>query len=59
MGHWIVVPILLPAVMAALIVLAVRHDIVLQRIFSITATVALVAVTLSLVIFANNNNPEM
>ncbi|UKV13935.1 monovalent cation/H+ antiporter subunit D [Thalassospiraceae bacterium SW-3-3] len=59
MGHWIVVPIVLPAVMAALIVLAVRHDIVLQRIFSITATVALVAVTLSLVIFANNNNPEM
>ncbi len=59
MGHWIVVPIVLPAVMAALIVLAVRHDIVLQRIFSITSTVALVAVTLSLVIFANNNNPEM
>ena len=59
MGDWIVVPIVLPAVMAALIVLAVRHDILLQRVFSITATVALVAVTLSLVVFANGNDPEM
>ncbi|WP_430469286.1 monovalent cation/H+ antiporter subunit D [Thalassospira lucentensis] len=59
MGDWIVIPIVLPAVMAALIVLAVRHDILLQRVFSITATVALVAVTLSLLIFANGNGPEM
>ncbi|WP_033067787.1 monovalent cation/H+ antiporter subunit D [Thalassospira australica] len=59
MGDWIVVPILLPAVMAALIVLAVRHDIILQRVFSITATVALVAVSLWLVIFANGHAPEM
>lgn len=59
MGDWIVVPIVLPAVMAALIVLAVRHDIILQRVFSITATVALVAVTLSLLIFASGNGPEM
>jgi multicomponent K+:H+ antiporter subunit D len=59
MGDWIVVPILLPAMMAALIVLGVRHDIVLQRVFSISATVALVALTLALVIFANGNDPEM
>ncbi|CAM3608687.1 monovalent cation/H+ antiporter subunit D [Thalassospira profundimaris] len=59
MGDWIVVPIVLPAVMAALIVLAVRHDIILQRVFSITATLALVAVTLSLLIFASGNGPEM
>jgi len=59
MGDWIVVPILLPAVMAALIVLAVRHDIILQRVFSITATVALVAVSLSLLIFASGHGPEM
>ena len=32
MGDWIVVPIVLPAVMAALIVLAVRHVIILQRV---------------------------
>lgn len=59
MGDWIVVPIVLPAVMAALIVLAVRHDIFLQRVFSITATVALVVLSLSLVIFANGHDPEM
>jgi multicomponent K+:H+ antiporter subunit D len=59
MGDWIVVPIVLPAVMAALIVLAVRHDIILQRVFSITATVSLVAVTLSLLVYASGNGPEM
>ncbi|MCC9620678.1 monovalent cation/H+ antiporter subunit D [Thalassospira sp. MA62] len=59
MGNWIIVPIVLPAVMAALIVLAVRHDILLQRVFSIAATVALVAVTLALVIFASGHGPEM
>lgn len=59
MGDWIVVPIVLPAVMAALIVLAVRHDIVLQRVFSIVSTVALIAVTLSLLVFASGNDPEM
>lgn len=59
MGDWIVVPIVLPAVMAALIVLAVRHDIILQRVFSIVSTVALIAVTLSLLIFASGNDPEM
>ena len=59
MGDWIVVPIVLPAVVAALIVLAVRHDIVLQRIFSITSTLALVAISLVLMIFASTNAPEM
>ncbi len=48
MNHWIVVPIVLPALMAPFIVLAMRHDLLLQRVFSAVATVALLAVTLGL-----------
>ncbi|MFN3613341.1 MAG: monovalent cation/H+ antiporter subunit D [Rubrimonas sp.] len=43
MSHWIVAPILLPALLAPLMVLAMRHDLLLQRIFSVAGTVALVA----------------
>ncbi|MFH1807044.1 MAG: monovalent cation/H+ antiporter subunit D [Pseudomonadota bacterium] len=59
MGHWMIVPIVLPAIMAALIVLAVRHDIVLQRVFSIASTVAMVAVAIALVVYASGHGPEM
>ncbi len=48
MNHWIVVPIVLPALMAPFIVLTMRHDLLLQRVFSAVATVALLAVTLGL-----------
>ncbi|MCG5501195.1 monovalent cation/H+ antiporter subunit D [Ectothiorhodospira lacustris] len=39
MNHWIILPILVPAVVAPMIVLAVRHDIVLARIFSVASAV--------------------
>lgn len=41
MNHWLILPILIPAVVAPLIVLAVRHDIVLARIFSVGSCVLL------------------
>lgn len=44
MNHWMIFPILLPAVVAPLIVLAIRNDIVLARIFSIGCSVALLIV---------------
>ncbi|MCY2975060.1 MAG: monovalent cation/H+ antiporter subunit D [Planctomycetota bacterium] len=44
MNHWMIFPILLPAVVAPLIVLAIRNDIVLARIFSIGCSVALLMV---------------
>jgi len=43
MNHWIILPILLPAIIAPLLILAVRNDIFLARVFSIACTVALVA----------------
>ena len=44
MSHWIIVPVVLPAMVAPLIVLAMRHDLWLSRVFGLAATVALVAV---------------
>ena len=44
MNHWIILPVLMPALFAPLIALAVREDIVLQRIFSVASTVILLVV---------------
>jgi len=41
MNHWIILPILLPAMVAPLIALTVRDDIVLCRVFSVASTVLL------------------
>jgi len=42
--HLLILPILLPAVVAPLLALAVRHDIVLARVFSSGATLALLVI---------------
>ena len=48
MNHWIIAPVVLPALMAAVIVLAMRHHLSLQRIFSLGSCVALVAIAIGL-----------
>lgn len=48
MNHWIIVPIVLPAMLAPFIVLAMRHDVLLQRVFSLAGALALLAVALGL-----------
>ncbi|MBW7860062.1 MAG: monovalent cation/H+ antiporter subunit D [Rhodocyclaceae bacterium] len=50
MNHWLILPILLPALVAPLIALAVRHDIVLARIFSLLSAGLLLV--LGLILFA-------
>ncbi len=52
--HLLVLPILLPAVVAPLLALAVRHDIVLARVFSLGATLGLLALGLLMVWAAND-----
>lgn len=42
MNHWLILPILIPAVVAPLLALAVRHDMVLARVFSIGSSLLLV-----------------
>ena len=58
MGNWIVLPVVLPATMAPLIVLAARHDIVLARVFSLFATAALVPLAIALWVAAGSG-PEV
>jgi len=59
MSHWIIVPIVLPAMMAPFIVLALRHDLLLQRVFSLAAAAALLAVAIGLVASASGGTPEV
>ena len=50
MNHWIIMPILLPALTAPLLALAVRHDIVLARTFSLTSSLLLLLLALGLLL---------
>lgn len=59
MNHWILVPIVLPSLLAPLIVLAARHDIVLQRCFSIAGTATVLAVSIGLLVQAASGPPQV
>lgn len=48
MSHWIILPILLPAMIAPLIALTMRYDIVLARVFSFASVAGLLAFALIL-----------
>lgn len=54
MNHWIILPILLPAVMAPVIVLAVRQDVVLARVFSVASTLLMVLLSVFLLFMASD-----
>lgn len=44
MMHWIIAPIVLPAILAPFIVLAARYHIGIQRVFSVAGVLALIAI---------------
>jgi len=48
MNHWIILPIVLPALMAPFIVLAARYHIGIQRVFSVAGVVFLIALSTAL-----------
>lgn len=48
MNHWIIAPIVLPAILAPFIIMVIRFHLDLQRIFSIAGTAALLAITIGL-----------
>ncbi len=56
MNHWIVAPVLLPAMLAAIIVLAARFHNGLARVMSVAGTVALLAITLGLFLGASDGS---
>ncbi|PJF08354.1 monovalent cation/H+ antiporter subunit D [Pseudorhodobacter sp. MZDSW-24AT] len=59
MYHWISAPVLLPAIMGAAMVLLMRNDLLLQRIFALVSALGLLAVSVALLIAASNEGPEV
>lgn len=58
MSHWIIAPVVLPALIAALMVLVMRGHLDLQRIASLAAILALNAIALTLLWSATVHGPE-
>jgi multicomponent K+:H+ antiporter subunit D len=58
MEHWIVAPIIIPALIGPLMVLTMRHDASLQRIAGLASAVALVGITVALLVAASNGDVE-
>ena len=52
MNHWIIAPVVLPALLAPIIAFVTRHDIVLSRTFSLAGTLILAAISLGLLVIA-------
>ncbi|MFN3938202.1 MAG: monovalent cation/H+ antiporter subunit D, partial [Gemmobacter sp.] len=59
MNHLILAPVILPALLAPLIVLAMRHDILLQRVFSTVGTVALLVISAALLWQSATQGPQV
>ncbi|WP_430463386.1 monovalent cation/H+ antiporter subunit D [Tabrizicola sp.] len=58
MNHWILAPVVLPAMVAPLLVLLARTDLTLQRILSVAASVALMAASLALLWQSTSSGPQ-
>jgi multicomponent K+:H+ antiporter subunit D len=58
LSHWIVAPLILPALVAPIMLLAARYDLLVQRVFSLASGVALVAITLGLFVAALGGHVE-
>ncbi len=54
MMHWIILPVILPAIVAPFIVLAARYHIGIQRVLSVASVLALIAITAGLVLQASD-----
>ena len=59
MSHWIIAPIVVPAMTAAFIVLFLRHHMSLARVFSVTAALLELGIAVALVAAASHAPPEM
>ncbi|WP_431298554.1 monovalent cation/H+ antiporter subunit D [Tabrizicola sp. BL-A-41-H6] len=58
MTHWIIAPVVLPALLAALMVIGFRRDLRFQRIISVAGIAALNAIAIALCLAATQNGPE-
>jgi len=53
-NHWLILPVAIPAMTAAFLVLAMRHSLAGQRVVSVVATVFQLAVAIGLYVLASN-----
>lgn len=58
MSHWIIAPVVLPAIIAALMIIFLRGNLLLQRLVSLTAFLALNAIAAYLLLAATHAGPE-
>jgi multicomponent K+:H+ antiporter subunit D len=58
MSHWIIAPVVLPAMLAGLMVIAMRGDLLLQRVAGVASILALNAIALALLWSATVHGPE-
>ncbi|MEM1430665.1 MAG: monovalent cation/H+ antiporter subunit D [Pseudomonadota bacterium] len=56
MSHWIVAPVVLPALLAPIMAMTMRHDLVLQRTFGLAGQVALLGIAIWLGLAAADGN---
>ncbi|MGF1622428.1 MAG: monovalent cation/H+ antiporter subunit D [Rhodomicrobiaceae bacterium] len=59
MTHWIIAPVVLPAMLAALIILIARRDLAMQRALSLIGTLALGAIAVMLLMAAASGAVEV
>lgn len=59
MNHWIIAPVILPALLAPLIAFVMRHDIVLARAASSVGTVALAVIAVGLTLVAAGGETQV
>lgn len=58
MSHWIILPVLLPALMASILVIGARRDLVLARVLSISSCVLLLGFSIGLLVLANGGETQ-
>ena len=56
MNHGLILPVLVPAVVGALLVIAARYDTVLARVFSVASMVLMLAIALGLFVIAGDGS---
>ncbi|GAA4219137.1 multicomponent K+:H+ antiporter subunit D [Sagittula marina] len=59
MNHWIIAPVVLPALIAPIIAFIMRHDVVLARVASVASTIALFAISVALTIMAASGETQV
>ncbi len=57
--HWIILPVVLPALLAPIIGFVTRHDITLTRVASLTGTVLLLAIAVGLAVLASDGETHV